>query len=114
MVSENLNTAHTNAGGWCRPASDILFAGSNDAGTSIPGAFVNRTNGHNHGSEAYGTSGYPTYGTEGSSQPYSFHNGGFLSGIGDGGVRFINESIDITVIAALVTRNGGTREAQSD
>ena len=110
-VSENLNTAHTNAGGWCRPASDILFAGSNDAGTSIPGTFVNRTNGHNHGSDAYGTSGYPTYGTEGSSQPYSFHNGGFLSGIGDGGVRFINESIDITVIAALVTRNGGTREA---
>jgi type II secretory pathway pseudopilin PulG len=110
-VSENLNTAHTNAGGWCRPASDILFAGSNDAGTSIPGTFVNRTNGHNHGSDAYETSGYPTYGTEGSSQPYSFHNGGFMSGIGDGGVRFINESIDITVIAALVTRNGGTREA---
>ena len=110
-VSENLNTAHTNAGGWCRPASDILFAGSNEAGTSIPGPFFNRTNGHNHGSEAYANpAGYPTYGTEGSSQPYSFHSGGVQVGIGDGGVRFINESIDITVISALVTRNGGTRE----
>jgi prepilin-type N-terminal cleavage/methylation domain-containing protein len=110
-VSDNLNTAHTNAGGWCRPASDILFAGSNESGTMVPGPFLNRTNGHNHGSEAYGTSGYPTYGTEGSSQPYSFHPGGLHAGMGDGAVRFIQESADITVVSALVTRAGGTAEA---
>jgi len=110
-VSASLNTAHTNAGGWCRPASDILFAGSNAAGTSVPGVYLNRTNGHNHGSEAYGSSGYPTYGTEGSSQPYSFHPGGVHAGMGDGAVRFLQESADITVVSALVTRNGGTQEA---
>ena len=110
QLSASLATAHTNAGGWCRPASDILFAGSNAAGTTIPGPFLNRTNGHDHGSESYGSSGYPTYGTEGSSQPYSFHPGGLQVVLGDGAVRMIDENAAIEVFSALITRNAGARE----
>ncbi|MFM8379752.1 MAG: DUF1559 domain-containing protein [Planctomycetia bacterium] len=114
QVSNVLSTAHTNAGGWCRPASDILFAGSNAAGTTIPGPFLNRTNGYNHGSEAYGSTGYPApYGTEGSSQPYSFHNGGLQVTLGDGAVRFIDENIAIELFTALLTRDQAAYERNS-
>ncbi|MFM7035307.1 MAG: DUF1559 domain-containing protein, partial [Planctomycetia bacterium] len=101
---------HTNGGGWCRPASDILFAGSNTTGDIIPGAYFGRTNGYGHGVEEYGQQGYPVYGTEGSSQPYSFHPGGLLVLVGDGAVRFIDEAIKIEVISALITRNGSGNE----
>ncbi len=110
QVSNNLTTAHTNAGGWCRPASDILFEGSNAAGTTIPGPFLNRTNGFNHGSEAYGTTGYSVYGTEGSSQPYSFHPGGLQVTLGDGAVRFIDENVAIELFTALLTRDQAAYE----
>jgi prepilin-type N-terminal cleavage/methylation domain-containing protein len=114
QVSNVLNTAHTNAGGWCRPASDILFAGSNAAGTTIPGPFLNRTNGYNHASEAYGGSGYPApYGTEGSSQPYAFHSGGLQVTLGDGAVRFIDENIAIELFTALLTRDQAAYERNS-
>jgi prepilin-type N-terminal cleavage/methylation domain-containing protein len=114
QVSNVLNTAHTNAGGWCRPASDILFAGSNAAGTTIPGPFLNRTNGYNHASEAYGGSGYPApYGTEGSSQPYAFHSGGVQVTLGDGAVRFIDENIAIELFTALLTRDQAAYERNS-
>jgi prepilin-type N-terminal cleavage/methylation domain-containing protein len=114
QVSSQLGTAHTNAGGWCRPASDILFVGSTSDGVTVggaPGGLLNRTNGHDHGSESYTASGYPApYGTEGSSQPYSFHPGGLQVTLGDGAVRFINEGIATEVLSALITRNGGNKE----
>ena len=57
----------------------------------------------------------PFYGTEGSSQPFAFHKGGANVVLGDGAVRFINESVDIGVIAALVTRNGaGANDTSGD
>jgi len=113
QVDASLAAAHTNAGGWCRPASDILFAGSTADGAAIPGPFLNRTNGYNHASEAYGSTGYPApYGTEGSSQPYSFHPGGLQVLVGDGAVRFIDEGAAIEVISALITRNGAGKERQ--
>ncbi|MFM7035304.1 MAG: DUF1559 domain-containing protein [Planctomycetia bacterium] len=110
QVSQSLSTAHTNGGGWCRPASDILFEGSNADGDTLPGKFFGRTNGYNHGSDAYGSSGYPTYGTEGSSQPFSFHPGVVQAAMGDGAVRTFTDKIPIDVIAALITRNGGSDE----
>jgi prepilin-type N-terminal cleavage/methylation domain-containing protein len=111
QVSNNLTTAHTNAGGWCRPASDILFFGSNAAGTTVGGPFLNRTNGYNHASEAYGSTGYPApYGTEGSSQPYSFHSGGLQVTLGDGAVRFIDENVAIELFTALLTRDQSAYE----
>ena len=111
QVSDDLTVAHTNGGGWSRPASDILFRGASADGATLPGSFLNRTNGYNHADEVYDTNGYPVpYGTEGSSQPFSFHDAGLNVLFGDGGVRFIDESIDIGVVAALVTRNGGKGE----
>ena len=113
---DNLVNHHTNAGGWVRPASDILFAGSSKDGTLIPattqaGTFLNRTNGNDHATETYTTTGYPApYGTEGSSQPFSFHNGGVNVLFGDGRVKFLNEEINIATAAALVSRNGTAKE----
>lgn len=113
---DNLVNHHTNGGGWVRPASDILFSGSSKDGSLIPattqaGTFLNRTNGYDHATETYSTTGYPTpYGTEGSSQPYSFHNGGVNALFGDGRVKLINEEANIAVVAALISRNGAKNE----
>jgi prepilin-type N-terminal cleavage/methylation domain-containing protein len=106
-VSEDLSKNHLNAGGWSRAATDILFAGSNAAGDVIPGTNVNRTNGEDVGNDTYANpAGYPVYGTEGSSQPFSFHNGGLNVVLGDGSARFINETVNIGIFAALITRSG--------
>jgi len=107
-VAGDLSQHHTNAGGWCRAATDILFAGSNSDGTVIPGLFINRTNGYDHATEAYSATGFPApYGTEGTSQPFSFHTGGFNILFGDGSVRLFNDTASIEVLAALVTRDQG-------
>jgi len=107
-VSADITTAYTNAGGWCRAATDIMFSGSDADGITIPGSYINRTNGYNHGAETYGSSGYPApYGTEGSSQPYSFHVGGLNVLMGDGSVRILNENTSIEIVAAMVTRGQG-------
>jgi len=128
QVSNDLVVAHVNGGGWARPASDILFAGSDQTGTLIPGSssggfFLNRTNGYDHKAQPYpygGTlaaneapSNPDKYGTEGSSQPFSFHSGGLNALLGDGSVRMINEEISIAIAAALVTRSGGANEAKA-
>ena len=110
LVSSDLTQHHVNGGGWCRAATDVLFAGSNADGTVVPGLSLNRTNGLDVGGQTYGPSGYPSVGTEGSSQPYSFHTGGLHVLLGDGSVRFLNDSSDIGVVASLVTRNGGSGE----
>jgi prepilin-type processing-associated H-X9-DG protein len=113
LVSEDLTNHRVNGGGWVRPASDVLFAGSNKTGTSVPGFFLNRTNGLDIGGFAYTTTGYPApIGTEGSSQPYSFHTGSVNVLLGDGSARSLSEDIDITVAAALVTRKDGGQEAR--
>ena len=104
-----------NAGGWARPASDILFGGSPangviEAGTAV-GAYFNRTNGYNHTTEAYvrlGLSGsfwnrrvepairLPCLGTKRS--------------VGGCAVRFLDDSVAIWVLTTLISRNGGTAE----
>ncbi|NUQ61581.1 MAG: DUF1559 domain-containing protein [Pirellulales bacterium] len=116
---ENLTNHHTNAGGWVRPASDILFSGSSRDGSLIPGptqagTFLNRTNGYDHTTETYGASGFPApYGTEGSSQPYGFHSSGLNALFGDGRVKFLSDEINIALVAALVTRNGAKKEVNA-
>ncbi|MBI3863638.1 MAG: DUF1559 domain-containing protein [Planctomycetia bacterium] len=95
-------TARVNGGGWARAATDVLFAGSDATGVTIPGTSLDRTNGDN-----VIPGGYPNtqYGTEGTSQPYSFHTAGLNTLFGDGSVHFINQSINTTIFAALITRN---------
>jgi len=111
LLSDDLYSHHVNGGGWVRPASDILFEGSSKAGNFIPGIFLNRTNGYDHAAEVYAANsaavpGYPAvpsrlaavnggaptavpYGTEGSSQPYSFNPSGQQVLLGDGAVSFL-------------------------
>jgi prepilin-type N-terminal cleavage/methylation domain-containing protein len=110
LVNADPTISRVNGGGWVRPASDILFAGSNATGTSVPGVFFNRTNGYDVGAEDYGSNGYPSVGTEGSSQPYAFHSGGLNVVLGDASVKFISDEVSIGVIAALVTRNQAASE----
>jgi prepilin-type N-terminal cleavage/methylation domain-containing protein/prepilin-type processing-associated H-X9-DG protein len=95
---------HVNAGGWARPASDLEFAPATADGTTFVNGTVavNATNGYD----------YPTYnmvpfGTEGTSQPYSFHSSGVNALLGDGSVRFITSSVSVTTFSALATRDGG-------
>lgn len=108
LVSDDQTTERVNGGGWARPASDLLFAGSNKAGTVIPptslsdAVALNGANGDNVGGVAYP---HPTYGTEGTSQPYSFHGPGAHIALGDASVRYVDETVDIQVFAALVTRD---------
>lgn len=103
LVSQDAQaTARVNGSGWSRPASDVLFAGSDATGVTIPGTSLDRTNGDN-----VIPGGYPNtqYGTEGTSQPYSFHTGGLNTLFGDGSVHFVNQSINISIFASLITRN---------
>jgi len=121
LVGDSLTNHHTNGGGWCRPASDIMLYGSSKDGKELPpsasyaapGIYINRTNGYDHASETYGATGFPSpWGTEGSSQPYSFHNGGVNILLGDGSARLLDEDVAIYIAAALTTRNGGAAEAK--
>jgi hypothetical protein len=115
IVSNDFKAAHTNAGGWVRPASDILFTGSpaNGAleGTVNVGAYFGRTNGFNHAADQYEATGFDApHGTEGSSQPYAFHIAGQNVLLGDGAVKFIDEKVAIWIVTSLATRNGGIGE----
>jgi prepilin-type N-terminal cleavage/methylation domain-containing protein/prepilin-type processing-associated H-X9-DG protein len=103
LLSADPTVHNLNSGGWCRAATDILFAGSNATGVTVPGAFFNRTNGEDVAGKSYPDS---VYGTEGTSQPFAFHKGGGNVLLGDGAVKFIDEGVDIGLLAALVTRNG--------
>jgi prepilin-type N-terminal cleavage/methylation domain-containing protein/prepilin-type processing-associated H-X9-DG protein len=110
LVSEDPTKARVNGGGWARAATDVLFAGSNAAGDTLGGPFLNRTNGLDVSQDTYGSTGYPDYGTEGTSQPFSFHGGGLNVVMGDGSVKFIDDQIAIDIFAALITRNQSANE----
>jgi prepilin-type processing-associated H-X9-DG protein len=93
-----------NGGGWCRPASDMSIDGSSGDGTTDVGpCAINCTNGHDVGGSPVP---HPYYVSIGTSEPYSFHPGGANFCMGDGSVRWLNDSIDIREFARLVTRNG--------
>jgi prepilin-type N-terminal cleavage/methylation domain-containing protein/prepilin-type processing-associated H-X9-DG protein len=102
-------SAKVNGGGWARPASDFDLKGSTPDGSSVPGpCAINCTNGWNIGA-AFPD---PVYGTNGTGETYSFHTGGANALFGDGSVHFLNQSINIVLYAALITRDGG--EAVTD
>lgn len=98
-------TNRVNAGGWCRPASDVLTTGQKADGTALFGTTpFNATNGYDVGAETYPTG---TFGVQGTSQPFSFHTGGAQFALGDGSVVFISENIDFVTFISLVTRGNG-------
>jgi hypothetical protein len=108
LIDPDPGQHRVNAGGWSRPASDILFAGTSAGGDVSPGQYVGRANGSDVGQDTYGASGYADsgWGTEGNSQPYAFHNGVINVTLGDGSVKSIGTDINFGVFAALVSRNG--------
>jgi len=100
----DLPDSKVNAGGWCRPASDFSIDGASYDGATLPGpAAINATNGDSFGS----TFPHPYYGTEGTSEAYSFHAGGANFVYGDGSVHFLSDSLNIREFARLVTRANG-------
>jgi prepilin-type N-terminal cleavage/methylation domain-containing protein len=102
---EDVATARVNAGGWARPASDFSLDGASRDGVQLPGSCpMNCSNGENVANVAFP---HPYYGTEGTSEAYSFHSGGMQVALGDGSVRFLSANIDIRDFARLVTRGGG-------
>jgi prepilin-type N-terminal cleavage/methylation domain-containing protein/prepilin-type processing-associated H-X9-DG protein len=120
LKNADLKVSHTAGGGWARAATDIELIGSNADGSLLVGetgfqttgtVYANRTNGKDHGADNYGATGYPApYLTDGTSQPYSFHPGGFNYVLGDGSVKFWQDDGAIEVLADLVTRNGANKE----
>jgi prepilin-type N-terminal cleavage/methylation domain-containing protein len=93
-----------NGGGWARPGSDMDYAPATPDGTSYANGTVaiGATNGF-----AYPTYNMKPFGTDGTSEPYSFHTSGVNSLLGDGSVRFITASVSVTTFAGLVTATGG-------
>ena len=49
----------------------------------------------------------PAFSVDGTGQPYAFHSGGLNALMGDGGVRFVSESVEARAFTAAVTRGGG-------
>lgn len=105
----NLPTNRVNAGGWARPASDIMIYGEKPDGSDLLGTTaINATNGYDIGSAGYPVTVAPyVFGVHGTSSPYSFHTGGAHFTMGDGAVRFISENISFNVFISLTTPAGG-------
>ena len=112
-----------NGGGWCRPATDILLKGygGNNGTHDLPGIqAMNVTNGFKIGTAWTVGSGPPNYsftgpsgqtgtvdlGTIGTSEIYSFHSGGSNMLFGDGAVTFVDKTVDINLLAKLITISG--------
>ena len=103
LVTAANGITRVNGGGWCRPASDIVYPVGLAADGVSPGAqAINVTNG-------FLLNGYPdsTYGTDPTGQIYAFHSGGTNALFGDGSVRFVRSTIQLATLHALVTRSGG-------
>jgi prepilin-type N-terminal cleavage/methylation domain-containing protein len=67
--------------------NEHVIHGANVSGGSTPGPYaINATN---------------------SNEMYAFHPGGMMAGFGDGSVRFLKETLDMRVAAAMVTRSAG-------
>ena len=112
LVNSDPAINRVQGGGWARAATDILFAGANQAGTAIPGnVAINSTNGDDVGGHPYPD---PVYGVEGTGQPFGFHLTGINVLFGDGSVRMVDEKIDITLFSALITRDKAEKASLSD
>lgn len=112
-----------NGGGWSRPASDILLKGfgGNDGTRDLPGPkAMNAVNGHEMGNTWTVGTGVPKYsftgpsgtavqvdiGTFGTNELYSFHSGGSNMMFGDGSVQFMDQNIELRLLARMITIAG--------
>lgn len=108
----DLPSFRVNGGGWSRPGSDFGIDGSSWDGATLPGpCAVNCTNGEDVGTSVFP---HPYYGSDGTSEVYSFHVGGAYVAFGDGSVEFIGKRIDIRVLARLVTRDAADKPSRDE
>ena len=100
----SLPAQRVNGGGWCRPASEVLFTGHTPDGSAPFGTTaINAAN----GSLFTGSPSDPLWGTQSTGSPYSFHVGGVHATLGDGSVKFISENINFSAFVAALTRSNG-------
>jgi prepilin-type processing-associated H-X9-DG protein len=105
LITSDLTVSRINGGGWPRPASDFTLFGLTADGTTSPGpCAINCANGIDIVPLGYPA---PYYNTLGTGQCYAFHPGGANVAFGDSSVRFVQQSIDIRIFAALITRDKG-------
>jgi prepilin-type N-terminal cleavage/methylation domain-containing protein/prepilin-type processing-associated H-X9-DG protein len=78
-------------GGWADPGATFSIDGSNEDGSVPGGCSINCSN---------------------NSEVFSFHASGANVSFADGSVRFLQDSINLCVLAKLVTRAGGVVEEQ--
>lgn len=101
-------TTGVNGGGWARPASDMWILGTSKDGTAVGGPYtINANNGFDHQQKYPIQQGSPPLGSDGTSQPFSFHTGGAHALFADGSVHFLADDIIPGTFGALVTRAGG-------
>jgi hypothetical protein len=105
-TSPTSTDAIVNGGGWCRPASDFSFGGTTADGLTVGTNAVIAINASNGERVSTAPFNAAPFGTEGTSNPFSFHTGIVNVCYGDGAVKAISDGITIQVFAALVTRNG--------
>jgi type II secretory pathway pseudopilin PulG len=105
-------TDRVNGGGWCRPASDLAFKGAAADGSAVGTNATQAINVTNGESVVTAIFKGPEYGSEGTSDPYSFHPGLVNLVMGDGSVRSVSDDVTIRVFAAMVTRAGGENVAE--
>jgi prepilin-type N-terminal cleavage/methylation domain-containing protein len=105
LVNSDPTVDRVNGGGWSRPASDFSVDGASQDGSTIPGAYViNATNGDDVGTLTFP---YPYYGSQGTSEAFSFHTLGANFVFGDGAVHFLPDTIDTLTFARFVARSDG-------
>jgi prepilin-type processing-associated H-X9-DG protein len=117
LISPDQIQDRVNGGGWARAAMDFAIEGSNQDGTFPPlsgtnppfgPCAINCTNGQDVGQTILsGSWPLPYYNTEGTGEIFSFHTSGANALFGDGSVHFLNSSLPISILGALVTRNQG-------
>lgn len=109
-VSTDPTVARVNGGGWSRPASDFSVDGASYDGSVVSGLSpINATSGEN---VVGWTFPYPYYGSQGTSEAYSFHPTGSNFVFGDGSVHFISDSLDIATFAKFVARADGLQNPE--
>src|SRR5262249_41851643 len=104
-VADATPTDRVNGGAWSRPGTEVAYlAGSSADGATLPGpCAINCTNGE----DILGQYPHPYWGVDGTGQIYGFHTGGVNALFADGSVHFLNQKIDIPILAHLVIRKGG-------
>jgi prepilin-type N-terminal cleavage/methylation domain-containing protein len=105
LVSSDPTVARINGGAWSRPGSDFSVDGASFDGSTVSGPVaINATNGENEAGNAFP---FPYYGSQGTSEAYSFHSLGANFVFGDGAVHFLSETLDILTFARFVARADG-------